>query len=121
MDNKMKLTIAAISLKKISAKILKKAKGIDFGASLDVIEDAMEVLYEASAIMDGEEGTMPASEQVDLAWVKARDVRDSIVNRCLSSVTREMVEVTDLIDQALEYLEYEAGIQIPSGKKGEMK
>ena len=117
----MKLTIAAIALKKMSAKILKKAKGLDFVASLDVLEDAMEVLYEASAIMDGEAVAMAASEQVDLAWVKARDVRDSIVNRCLSSVTRDMIEVTDIIDQALEYLEYEAGIQIPSGKKGEMK
>ena len=118
MESKMKLTIAAIAMKKISAKILKKAKGIDFVASLDVIEDAMEVLYEASAIMDGEEGTMPASEQVDLAWVKARDVRDSIVNRCLSSVTCEMIEVTDLIDQALEYLEMEAGVKVPSFIKG---
>lgn len=118
METKMKLTIAAIALKKISAKILKKAKGLDFVASLDVLEDAMEVLYEASAIMDGEEGTMPASEQVDLAWVKTRDVRDSILNKCLSYVTRDMIEVTDIIDQALEYLEYEAGIQIPSGKKG---
>ena len=118
METKMKLTIAAIALKKISAKILKKAKGLDFVASLDVLEDAMEVLYEASAIMDGEEGTMPASEQVDLAWVKARDVRDGIVNRCLSSVTRDMVEVTDLIDQALEYLEMEAGVKAPSCAKG---
>ena len=118
MDNKMKLTIAAFALKKISTKILKKAGRLDFEASLDVLDDAMEVLYEASAIMDGEEGPMPASEQVDRAWVKARDVRDSIVNRCLSSVTRDMIEVIDIIDQALEYLEYEAGIQIPSGKKG---
>ena len=118
METKMKLTIAAIALKKISAKILKKAKGLDFVASLDVLEDAMEVLYEASAIMDGEEGTMPASEQVDLAWVKARDVRDGIVNRCLSSVTRDMIEVTDLIDQALEYLEMEAGVKAPSCEKG---
>ena len=117
METKMKLTIAAIAMKKISAKILKKAKGLDFVASLDVLEDAMEVLYEASAIMDGEEGTMPASEQVDLAWVKARDVRDSIVNRCFSSVTRDMVEVTDLIDQAVEYLEMEAGVKAPSYKK----
>ena len=118
METKMKLTIAAIALKKISAKILKKAKGLDFVASLDVLEDAMEVLYEASAIMDGEEGTMPASEQVDLAWVKARDVRDGIVNRCLSSVTRDMIEVTDLIDQALEDLEMEAGVKAPSFEKG---
>ena len=118
METKMKLTIAAFALKKISAKILKKAGRLDFEASLDVLDDAMEILYEASALMDGEEGAMAASEQVEVAWVKARDVRDSIVNRCLSSVTRDMVEVTDIIDQALEYLEYEAGIQIPSGKKG---
>ena len=118
METKMKLTIAAIALKKISAKIIKKADGLDFVASLDVLDDALSILYEASALMDGVDGAMAASEQVEVAWVKARDVRDSIVNKCLSSVTREMVEVTDIIDQALEYLEYEAGIQIPSGKKG---
>lgn len=118
METKMKLTIAAIALKKISAKILKKAKGLDFVASLDVLDDALSVLDEASALMDGEEGAMAASEQVDVAWVKARDVRDSILNKCLSSVTRDMVEVTDLIDQALEYLEMEAGVKAPSCEKG---
>lgn len=118
METKMKLIIARTALMKISAKILKKADGVNFEALLDVLDDALSILDEASALMDGVEGTMAASEQVDLAWVKVRDVRDSIVNRCLSSVTRDMVEVTDVIDQALEYLEYEAGIQIPSGKKG---
>lgn len=118
METKMKLIIARTALMKISAKILKKADGVNFEALLDVLDDALSILDEASALMDGVEGTMAASEQVDLAWVKVRDVRDSIVNRCLSSVTRDMVEVTDIIDQALEYLEYEAGIQIPSGKKG---
>lgn len=118
METKMKLIIARTALMKISAKILKKADGVNFEALLDILDDALSILDEASALMDGEEGAMAASEQVDLAWVKVRDVRDSIVNRCLSSVTRDMVEVTDVIDQALEYLEYEAGIQIPSGKKG---
>lgn len=118
METKMKLIIARTALMKISAKILKKADGVNFEALLDVLDDALSILDEASALMDGVEGTMAASEQVDLAWVKVRDVRDSIVNRCLSSVTHDMVEVTDVIDQALEYLEYEAGIQIPSGKKG---
>lgn len=118
METKMKLIIARTALMKISAKILKKADGVNFDSILDVLDDALSILDEASALMDGVEGAMASSEQVDLAWVKVRDVRDSIVNRCLSSVTRDMVEVTDIIDQALEYLEMEAGIQIPSGKKG---
>lgn len=118
METKMKLIIARTALMKISAKILKKAKGIDFEASLDVLDDALSVLDEASALMDGVEGALAASEQVDVAWVKVRDVRDSIVNRCLSSVTSDMVEVTDLIDQALEYLEMEAGVKAPSCEKG---
>lgn len=118
METKMKLIIARTALMKISAKILKKADGVNFELILDVLDDALSILDEASALMDGVEGAMAASEEVDLAWVKVRDVRDSIVNRCLSSVTRDMVEVTDVIDQALEYLEMEAGIQIPSGKKG---
>lgn len=118
METKMKLIIARTALMKISAKILKKADGVNFEALLDILDDALSILDEASALMDGVEGAMAASEQVDLAWVKVRDVRDSIVNKCLSSVTRDMIEVTDVIDQALEYLEYEAGIQIPSGKKG---
>lgn len=117
METKMKLIIARTALMKISAKILKKADGVNFEALLDILDDALSILDEASALMDGVEGAMASSEQVDLAWVKVRDIRDGIINRCLSSVSRDMIEVTDLIDQAIEYLEYEAGIQIPSGKK----
>lgn len=121
METKSKLLVAAIALKKISAKILKKADGVDFEESLDVLDDALSVLDEASALMDGVEEALAASEQVDVAWVKVRDLCRNILNRTLGFVRRDMIEVTDLIDQALEYLEYEAGIQIPSDKKGEMK
>lgn len=121
METKMKLIIARTALMKISAKILKKADGVNFEALLDILDDALSILDEASALMDGAEGAMASSEQVDLAWVKVRDIRDSIVNRCLSSVTRDMIEVTDLIDQALEYLEMEAGVKAPIVRKGEMK
>ena len=118
METKSKILVAAIALKKISAKILKKADGVDFEASLDVLDDALSVLDEASALMDGAEEAKVASEQVDGAWVKVRDLCRNITNFALGFIRRDMIEVTDLIDQALEYLEMEAGVKAPSCEKG---
>ena len=117
METKKKLTIAAVAIKKLSAKILKKSKGVNLEASLDVLDDALSVLDEASAIMEDVEEAKVAREYVDVAWVKARDVCADILDQCLGGVQRDMMEITYLLDDAIENLEYEAGVKIPPAKK----